>query len=43
MLDGVALLGMLNLPLHLRQAIASETQVYTLAEPPKFFGQGSVK
>jgi hypothetical protein len=34
---------MLNLPLHLRQAIASETQVYTLAEPPKFFGQGSVK
>jgi spermidine synthase len=43
MLDGVTLVGMLNLPLHLRKAIASETQVYTLAEPPKFFGQGAVK
>lgn len=43
MLDGVALVGMLHLPLHLRKAIANETQVYTLAEPPKFFGQGSVK
>jgi spermidine synthase len=43
MLDGVTLLGMLHLPLHLRQAIAQETQVYTLAEPPKFFGQGAVK
>ncbi len=42
MLDGVTLLGMLNLPLHLRQAIAKETQVYTLANPPKFFGQGSI-
>ncbi|MCP6760904.1 MAG: fused MFS/spermidine synthase [Fischerella sp. CENA71] len=41
MFDGVALLGMLHLPLHLRKAIATETQVYTLAEPPKFFGQGS--
>ncbi|MGH8000945.1 MAG: fused MFS/spermidine synthase, partial [Brasilonema sp.] len=43
MLDGMTLLGMLHLPLHLRQAIAQETQVYTLAEPPKFFGQGVVK
>ncbi|WP_414584045.1 fused MFS/spermidine synthase [Scytonema sp. PCC 10023] len=43
MLDGTTLLGMLHLPLHLRKAIAQETQVYTLAEPPKFFGQGAVK
>jgi spermidine synthase len=42
MFDGTTLLGMLNTPGHLRKAIASETQVYTLAEPPKFFGKGSV-
>jgi spermidine synthase len=27
-------------PLYIRQAIASETTVYTLNEPPKFFGTG---
>lgn len=42
MLDGTTLLGLLQTPGHLRQAIASETQVYTMAEPPKFFGKGSV-
>ena len=42
-LDGVGLLGMLNTPLYIRQAIASETQVYTLNEPPKFFGKGVSK
>ncbi|HEY9807893.1 MAG TPA: polyamine aminopropyltransferase [Halomicronema sp.] len=42
MFDGITLLGSLNTPGHLRQAIESETQVYTLAEPPKFFGKGSV-
>lgn len=42
MLDGTTLLGLLQTPAHLRRAIASETQVYTLAEPPKFFGKGSV-
>ncbi|MCH2049164.1 MAG: methyltransferase domain-containing protein [Trichodesmium sp. ALOHA_ZT_67] len=36
MLDGTTLLGMLQVPLHLREAIASETKIYTLAEPPKF-------
>ena len=40
MFDGTTLLGMLQLPSHLRRAIADETRVYTLAEPPKFFGQG---
>jgi spermidine synthase len=43
MFDGTTLLGMLHVPLHLREAIAAETKVYTLAEPPKFFGQGAIK
>lgn len=43
MLDGTSLLGMLQIPKHLREAIATETEVYTLAEPPKFFGKGSTK
>jgi spermidine synthase len=36
MLDGIALLGLLQPPLYLRQAIAAETQIYTLAAPPKY-------
>lgn len=40
MFDGIALLGMMHLPAHLRRAIDSETQIFTLAEPPKFFGKG---
>lgn len=42
LMDGITLLGLMQLPGHLRRAIASETMVYTLAEPPKFFGKGSV-
>jgi spermidine synthase len=42
MLDGIALSGLFNIGKHLRDAIAAETQVYTLAEPPKFFGKGTV-
>ncbi|MBD2043949.1 polyamine aminopropyltransferase [Microcoleus sp. FACHB-672] len=42
MFDGTTLLGILQVPGHLRRAIESETQVYTMAEPPKFFGKGSV-
>lgn len=38
MLDGTALLGLYQLPKHLRTAIARETRVYTLAQPPRFFG-----
>jgi spermidine synthase len=41
MFDGTTWLGLFNLPKHLRDAIANETQVYTLAQPPKFFGKGS--
>ncbi len=42
MFDGSTLLGMLQLPKHLRRAISEETRAYTLAEPPKFFGKGTV-
>jgi spermidine synthase len=42
MFDGSTLLGMLQLPMHLRHAIAEETRVYTLEEPPKFFGKGAL-
>ncbi|UCG34362.1 MAG: hypothetical protein JSU68_06925 [Phycisphaerales bacterium] len=42
MLDGVAMVGMFHLPAHIRRALAAETQVYTLAEPPKFFGKGQM-
>ncbi|NEN92905.1 MAG: polyamine aminopropyltransferase [Okeania sp. SIO3H1] len=41
MFDGTTLLGILQVPKHLREAIATETEVYTLAKPPKFFGKGS--
>jgi spermidine synthase len=40
MLDGRALLGMLQPPKFLREAIAAETHVYTLEQPPRAFGKG---
>lgn len=42
-IDGQTLLGMLQTPKYIRTAIAAETQVYTLAAPPKFFGKGAAK
>ncbi|HIK27396.1 MAG: fused MFS/spermidine synthase [Oscillatoriaceae bacterium SKW80] len=42
MFDGITLLGILQIPLHLRQVIATETEIFTLAKPPKFFGKGSI-
>jgi spermidine synthase len=42
MLDGTALLGLYQLPKHLRTGIAEETRIYTLAQPPKFFGKGTL-
>ncbi|HIK38267.1 MAG: spermidine synthase [Geminocystis sp.] len=41
--DGTALLGMLNTPGYIRKKIATETQIYTLENPPIFFGQGVKK
>lgn len=36
MFDGITMLGLMQSPKHIRDAIAAETQVYTLAEPPAF-------
>ena len=40
MLDGRTLLGLMQLPKNIRDAIAAETKIYTLKDPPKFFGKG---
>lgn len=40
MLDGASLLGIMQMPLYMREAIQNETRVYTLNEPMKFFGKG---
>jgi spermidine synthase len=42
LIDGISLLGLLQTPAYIRQAIAQETQIYTLKEPPKFFGKGAL-
>ncbi len=42
MFDGTTMLGIFQLPLHIRKAIEEETEIYTLAKPPKFFGQSQV-
>jgi spermidine synthase len=39
MIDGTALLGLLQLPLYLRQAIAAETEIYTQENPPRFLSE----
>ena len=40
MFDGEALLGMLQSPRYIRDRLAAETVVYTVAAPPTFLGQG---
>lgn len=40
MFDGQTMLGLFQLPKHLRQAIAAETLIYTQKQTPKFFGTG---
>ncbi len=42
MLDGTTLLGIFQQPKHIREAIANETVVYTVKDPPKFFGKGAM-
>lgn len=39
-IDGTTLLGVLQTPRYIRQAIADNPEVYTLTAPPKFFGKG---
>jgi spermidine synthase len=40
LIDGRGLLGLLQTPLYLRREIDGDDSVYTLDEPPKFFGTG---
>ncbi|XTZ13057.1 MAG: spermidine synthase, partial [cyanobacterium endosymbiont of Rhopalodia inflata] len=37
LIDGQTLLGMLQTPLYIRDAIKKYTDVYTFDKPPKFF------
>ena len=37
MFDGQTLLGLLQMPKYVRERIAAETTIYSLANPPKFF------
>lgn len=39
-IDGSSNLGVMQTPVYIKKAIASETTVYTLEAPPKFFGTG---
>lgn len=41
-IDGVALLGLLQVPLYIRRAIATETEIYTLKSPPDPIGRGAM-
>lgn len=41
MFDGEAMVGLMHLPKHLREAIQAETEVYTMEKPPTFFGTGT--
>jgi spermidine synthase len=40
LIDGIGLQGLLQIPLHIRQAIETETEIYTLQSPPNSFGKG---
>jgi len=40
MLDGNILFAIMQIPRFLKEAIDKEQCVYTLSEPPKFFGRG---
>ena len=40
-IDGTTLLGLLQTPKYIRDAIELHTRVYTLEEPPKFFGKSA--
>ncbi|MGB8701327.1 MAG: spermidine synthase [Thermosynechococcaceae cyanobacterium] len=43
MMDGRTLLGMLQAPLHIRQMVEAETEIYTLKNPPRPVGRGSME
>jgi spermidine synthase len=41
--DGRTLIALMNPPKYLREAAAKETYVYSLAEPPKWVGEGIIR
>jgi spermidine synthase len=43
MMDGRTLLGMMQVPLHIRKMVEAETEVYTLKNPPRPTGRGSME
>lgn len=43
MFDGGALLAMMQTPKHIREAIAAETRIYTVGDPPRAFGRGPAR
>ncbi len=43
MMDGRSLLGMMQVPLHIRKMVEAETEVYTLKSPPRPTGRGSME
>jgi len=40
LIDGMTLLGLLQTPRFIRHAIAQHQEIFTLSQPPKFFGKG---
>lgn len=42
-IDGMTLMGLLSVPLYIREAIATETEYYTLAAPPRPTGRGAMQ
>ncbi|AFZ43089.1 spermidine synthase [Halothece sp. PCC 7418] len=40
LIDGITVLGLFQTPAYIRRAIAQYQEIFTLSEPPKFFGKG---
>ncbi|WP_017306558.1 methyltransferase domain-containing protein [Spirulina subsalsa] len=43
LIDGITLLGLMQTPSYIRRAITDATEVFTLKNPPKWFGKGVTK
>jgi spermidine synthase len=43
LIDGLSLLGAMQTPLYVRKSFTEYPEVYTLKEPPKFFGKGVIE
>ncbi|NBD34086.1 MAG: methyltransferase domain-containing protein [Cyanobacteria bacterium] len=40
LIDGITILGLFQTPAYIRRAIAQHQEIFTLSQPPKFFGKG---